>query len=555
MKNLLSIKLIMILISLINYNESLSQLPTEFTSNLPIILIDTEGNSIPDEPKIMAKMQIIYKGEGENNFLSDSVKHYDRWIGIEKRGSSTQQFPKKSYSLETRDETGENNNVELLGLPEENDWILYAPFSDKTLMRNALIFKLSNDLGMYAPRTRFCEVFLNDDYRGVYVFMEKVKRDRNRVDISRLNPEDIEGDQLTGGYIMRVDWQDNGTGWYTSYSDGGDYEGGLAKILYYDPKWKELASAQRDYIKDYITEFEATLQRDDFSDPVEGYRQFINIESFYNYFICQELANNVDAYSLSTFFYKDKDSKNGKLTMGPLWDFNHSFGNVDYGNSHSTKTFSFDTYLDPAPKWWRRFLEDSTFVTGLSNRWEELRQDLLSEKHILTIVDSFATVLGQAQERNFERWDILGDYVWPNYFIGDTYMEEVDYMKDWIERRVIWLDDAYPDINIDDDQDEEPDKEPDLNFNVPVIKAAPNPFPSTTTFIFYVPFERQVKISVYDVLGKEIVQLVNSEYPEGSHTISWNGKNKNRINVANGIYFYTYIINYEIVSVNKLVKF
>jgi len=541
-----------ILVLLVSYTNSFPQTNADFTSNLPIIIIDTEGKSIPDEPKIMVNMQIIYNGEGVINSFSDSLKHYDGWIGIERRGSSTQQFPKKSYSLETRDEFGENNNVELLGLPEENDWILYAPFSDKTLIRNTLIFKLSNNIGMYAPRTRFCEVFLNDDYRGVYVFMEKVKRDRNRVDISRLNPEDIEGDQLTGGYIMRIDWPDNGSGWYTPYSDGGDYEGGQAKILYFDPKWEELVPEQRNYIKDYITDFEMVLQKNDFSDPEEGYRQFINIESFYNYFIFQELANNVDAYSLSTFFYKDRDSTDGKLTMGPLWDFNHSLGNVDYGRSNSTKTFSFNTYLDPAPKWWRRLLADSTFVHGLSEKWDELRQSVLSEENIMTVVDSFATILNQAQERNFERWDILGEYVWPNYFIGDTYTEEVDYMKNWIEHRVVWLDDAFPMIDFDD---EDPGEDPDLNFNRPVIISAPNPFHSETNIIFYVPFEHKVIISLYDVLGQEIVQLVNAEYPEGTHTIQWNGKNKNGIIVANGIYFYRYKFNYETVSVNKLVKY
>lgn len=181
---------------------SFSQLSTSLTSNLPIVIINTQGLTIPDEPKMTAKMKIIYNGEGVINSISDSLYHYDGWIGIERRGSSTQQFQKKSYSLETRLESGENNNVELLGLPRENDWILYAPFSDKTLMRNALIFTLSNETGWYAPRTRFCEVILNDEYMGVYVFMEKIKRDRNRVDIAKLNPDDTEGDQLTGGYIM-----------------------------------------------------------------------------------------------------------------------------------------------------------------------------------------------------------------------------------------------------------------------------------------------------------------------------------------------------------------
>jgi spore coat protein CotH len=544
---------IILALNLLIVMSSFSQLSTSLTSNLPIVIIDTDGQSIPDEPKRTAYLKIIYNGDGLLNSTTDSTFHYDGWIGIERRGSSTQQFPKKSYSLETRLESGENNNVELLGLPRENDWILYAPFSDKTLMRNALIFKLSNETGWYAPRTRFCEVILNDEYIGVYVFMEKIKRDRYRVDIATLNPEDIEGDQLTGGYIMRIDWPDNGIGWYTDYSGGGDYSyGGQAKIMYHDPKGDELVQEQQMYIKDYITEFEESLQSADFADLEHGYRRYINEESFYNYYIFQELANNVDAYSLSTFFYKDRDSTDHRITMGPLWDFNHSLGNVDYGSSHSTSTFSFNTYLDPAPHWWHRLLQDTLFVDGLSSRWLDLRQNTLSQERILAVVDSFAFVLAEAQERNFEKWEILGEYVWPNYFIGDTYEEEIDYMRNWISHRLNWLDNAFPEIEF------EPDNQPEgpvLNFNQPTIKSAPNPFSESTSLIFYTPFEDRVNITVYNLLGQKIATIVNQVFEEDkTHTVYWDGRNDQSVNVGSGVYFYIFEINYEKISVNKMIK-
>lgn len=171
------------------------------SSNLPIVIIDTYGQEIPDEPKILARMGIIDNGEGQRNHLHDPRNNYDGLIGIEVRGSTTRWFPKKQYAVETRDHFGNDSTVSLLGFPPEEDWILYAPYSDKSLMRNVLAYKLSNDLGRYASRTRFCELVLNGSYEGVYVLMEKIKRDRNRVNISKLLPTDIAGDAVTGGYI------------------------------------------------------------------------------------------------------------------------------------------------------------------------------------------------------------------------------------------------------------------------------------------------------------------------------------------------------------------
>lgn len=132
-------------------------------SNLPIIHIDTRGKSIPDEPKIMVKMKVINHSGGGNK-LFDTDYEYNAWAGIEIRGSSSQMFEKKNYGLETRDEAGNNLNVSLLGMPEENDWMLHGPFSDKSLMRNALAYHLANGTGRWSPRTRYCELYINDDY-------------------------------------------------------------------------------------------------------------------------------------------------------------------------------------------------------------------------------------------------------------------------------------------------------------------------------------------------------------------------------------------------------
>jgi hypothetical protein len=212
--------------------------PVDFvSSNLPIVIIDTDGQEILDEPKIPAAMGIIFNGEGMMNHISDPFNHYDGFIGIEFRGQSAQSYPKKSYGIETRDSLGENLNVSILGLPEENDWVLYGPYSDKTLLRNTLTFYIAQQLGQYASRTVFCELVMNNDYQGLYVLMEKIKRDKNRVDIDRLNPEDVDGDELTGGYIIKCDKPYN-TGWLVDVDPPGNF--GKVYYQYHYPKVEDI---------------------------------------------------------------------------------------------------------------------------------------------------------------------------------------------------------------------------------------------------------------------------------------------------------------------------
>ena len=188
------------------------------SSRLPLVLLKLPATSnpsdpIPDSPKITADMAVISNGYNVMNHVADPPNAYSGKIGIEKRGSYSQMIfvQQKSYSLETRDSLGNNNNVSLLGMPKDNDWVLYGPFDDHTLMRNVLTYQLARDMGAWAPRTRYCEVqFYNQagtpDYRGLYVMVEKIKKDNKRVDISTLDPDDNAGDSLTGGYIFAIDY-------------------------------------------------------------------------------------------------------------------------------------------------------------------------------------------------------------------------------------------------------------------------------------------------------------------------------------------------------------
>ena len=417
------------------------------TSNLPIVVISTNGQTIMDDPRIFCDMGIIYNGVGVVNNVNDPHNEYDGKISIEYRGSSSQGFPKKPYALETQLANGDNNNVSILGLPKENDWILYSPYTDKTLMRNVLTFDIGRKMGWYTSRTRYCELVIDGVYRGVYVFMEKLKRDKNRIDIAKLDADDLAGDSLTGGYIIKVD-KFTGTGSWWDYWDS-DYNtmatGSLLKIQYHSPKADDLFPQQKAYIESYVDSFEFALSSSYFADTSVGYAKYSDVNSFIDFYIINELAKDIDAYRLSSFLYKDKTSKGGKLTMGPLWDFNLAFGNADYCDGWLTSDWEVSTSCgDNNPFWFSRLLEDTNYQNKLSCRWEGLRQTTLHKDSLFMFIDNTALVLNDAQQRNYQKWNILGTYVWPNYFIGNSYAEEVQFLKTWISGRLSWMDNNMP---------------------------------------------------------------------------------------------------------------
>jgi hypothetical protein len=255
------------------------------SSNLPIVVITTEGGAeIPNEPKIRAHMGIIHNGEGVRNTITDPYNNYDGVIGIEIRGNASASFPKKPYGFETRDSTGANLNVPLLGMPRENDWILRAAFIDKTLMRDHLAYYLSRRSGRWASRTRHCEVVLNGVYQGVYILTEKIKPDNNRLDIARMDADDSAGDSLTGGYIYEIS------------QSGEDF--GLRRRYKY-PKPDEITNEQKAYIKKYDDDFRTVMERSYYADPNSGYPAWIDVDRFIDEILVQEACKNSDAYGWS----------------------------------------------------------------------------------------------------------------------------------------------------------------------------------------------------------------------------------------------------------------
>ena len=497
------------------------------TSNLPIMVIDTYGNQILDEPRIDAFMGIIDNDSGVN-MLGDNYNGYDGQITIEKRGNSSQWNDKTPYRFETVNEQGENNNVSLLGMPEENDWVLYAPWQDKSMIRNILTYKISNDLGRYAPRTKLIELYLNDEYRGVYVLMEKIKRDANRVNISKLNSDEISGDDLTGGYILKFDWFFTGDnlGGFESDIDGNIYN-------YHYPKPSDIVPEQENYIINYINDFETIMSSDQYDDQSTGYPSVLNVDSFVDFILLQELAKNVDAYRLSTYIYKDKESVDNRLTAGPVWDFNHGYGNCDYG-----ETWEFTNWLleynpeggDQMSFWWELIWQDDYFQNKISERYTELRSTVFSEDYVYGVIDSLVNELGSSVDRNFSKWPILGSYIWPNYYVFDTYEQEIDYLKGWISDRLNWMDSQILLLN---------SRSSLIPIDFHLNQNYPNPFNPITTLSYSLPKDELVNITIFDIMGRPVKIIQNSYQTKGFKFIKWDAKNDRNELVSAGLYFYT----------------
>lgn len=423
------------------------------SSDLPIIVINTNNQVIQDDPKIQAHMGIIYNGTGNRNYMTDPFNDYNGYIGIELRGSSSQSFhPKKSYGVETWDSLGNSINSSLLGMPAESDWCLIANYIDKSLSNNALTYTTWQEMGWWGPRCKSIELVIDGSYRGVYLLVEKIKRDSARVDVAKMLPTDTAGDELTGGYILKID-QYTGThdyGWSSQYEAYGTMAAG--QYPYYVciyPDSNSIRPQQAAYITAYVDSFETALQNHQY-DPLTGWQHFADINSFVDYFLIQELSKNVDGYRASTYFYKDKNSKGGKLTMGLVWDYDRGWDNASYANGWLETGFDWslgDFYYSvwPVPDWWDHLLQDTIFTRALRCRWEQLKTNTLSISHLHAFADSMAVHLNEGQQRNFSTWPILGVQVFPNPApVPTTYQGEIDELKNWISARWAWLDANIP---------------------------------------------------------------------------------------------------------------
>ena len=399
-----------------------------FRSTIPVVVIDSfGGGGVPSGSFEEAFMAIYEPIDGRTSFSSEAT--LASRIGIKTRGSSTGGRDKVTYGLEFWDENNEDTDFSPLGMPEESDWILYGAYNfDRAHLRNPLIYELSRQCGRWAARTRFCEVYFNtgsgtlssSHYRGIYSFMEKIKRGADRVDITELSSGHTSEPEISGGYMLKIDRADPG--------DGGFSAAGRS-IRWVEPKEDDVPSAQATWIRNYFNSFSSALNGANFRDPVRGYAPYVDKASWVDHHMLNVLAKNVDALRLSTYFYKDR---NGPIEFGPIWDFDRSMNSTD-GRDDNPTTWNgtgdgTDFFNYP---WWGRLFDDPDFMQLYRDRWHEFRQGPLSNTNIRNVIDSMANEIQEAQPRDSAKWGRISATGWRT---------EINSLKSWLTTRGGWMD-------------------------------------------------------------------------------------------------------------------
>ena len=521
------------------------------TSDLPIVVINTNGFNVLDNPKIEADMTIFWNGVGKENSIQDSKPHYKGKIGIELRGSSSQIWPKKPYGIELWNSSKGAVSASLFGMPKESDWIFFASYNERSLMHNVLAQKIAINMGLLGSRTQYCELILNNVYQGVYVFMEKIKRSAGRVDISTMTDADVDGDALTGGYIIKID-KTTGTqvdGWASRKRNLG-----VSVPTYYQYDYpSKINTKQKNYIRNYIDSFESALATGNFTSNDNNYSKYIDMPSFAKFLLVNEISRNVDGYRISTYLYKDKDSKGGKLTAGPAWDFDLTFGNADYcdGNKSTGWAYNFNYVCSndywTVPFWWEIMLKDPVFINVLAAEYKKLREGSLSDKNMNLQIDSMQTQLSKAQVRNFTKWNRWGQYDWPIPSpIASSWEGEVTQLRTWLKNRLTWLDNNMPkSVEVADGR-----LLANENEDLVVTEVFPNPIINQFFVKIRTPQPEDIKLELFGVNGQKVGE-VSTRTQAGENTVEVPAS---VVEDMNGITLLRISIKDKVIT-KKLVKF
>ena len=420
------------------------------TSKLPIIKIDTKETKIPGTPIVDANgITIGYEVSEQNEKMSKAslslVNHetkgnkqtdratFQSDIQIRYRGNSSRHFAKKGYLIRLIDEQGQERKEALLGMSAHNEWALHGPFLDKTLMRNYLCMNIIGQVMPFTPDVRFVQVYVDDEYQGLYLMEETITQGEGRVNIAKVE----DGDRHIS-YILRMDEnpQDirslHTLDKYTFMSE----EHTSLSVVY--PGTNRMSEAWKEYIEQDISAFEKALFSYDFQDPEKGYRAYIDVESFVDYYIFMEFFGVKDFGLRSTYVYKDVK---GKLCMGPVWDFNNTMDNF-FQKQPDTGIQFVETI------WFRSLLKDEYFVNKVIHRYHDLRKTVLQEEYLLQYIDEVQSFLGQEIERNYEKWGYSFDAsqvaenekLIPDERNLTSYEAAIEQMKSFLQVRGQWLD-------------------------------------------------------------------------------------------------------------------
>ena len=391
----------------------------EFCTHLPLVQIQTNGQELSFEEEILSTLSITDNEGGHNHLDSKPTLQTDMLIKM--RGHSSKYFEKKQYRLTFVDTAGYDHQTgdlqrlehvqhEVMGMPSESEWILNGPFLDKTLLRNYLMYNLSGEIMEWAPNVRYCEVMLDGEYQGIYLMLETVKVDKERVNLNKLNEKNIQTSYLLNR--ERVGDTSYPLDNFGTYTGKTNYELGVVYPGIRSGRTQE----HMEYIRQDIGAFEKMLYSLDYDHQKRGYKSAIDVQSFVDYFILNEFAMNIDGGELSTYVYKDVRSK---YKMGPVWDFNNGFDN------YQECVMPYDEFYMIDKSWYVMLLRDEQFVEQIISRYNQLRQGILAEEKLMNVIDETICFLGPALERNEARWGYL--YAWGRLLNVDTQFKPLSY--------------------------------------------------------------------------------------------------------------------------------
>jgi hypothetical protein len=386
--------------------KNLKVLIANFTG-IPIFNLTTASPVVSEDDYVTGSLTVNVNGQFGQ--LSPNIP-----LNIKGRGNSTWGMPKKPYRIKF------NSKQSLLGLTAAKNWVLLANYSDKTLLRNALALDIGHQFSAdFTPHYRFVEVVMNGVYLGSYMLTEQVEINPGRVAINELTDDDVDDATISGGYLLELDQRLDANHYF--YSNNG------LPFTIKDPD--DITDKQLTYIHNYVQQTEDAIFAENFDDPVNGYAKYINVDSFINWYLVKELMKDNDALDYSSiFYYKDI---NGKLGMGPVWDFDLAAGNY-VGSAANAPT----GWWVKNGNWFSRLFQDPAFNEKVKARWNEMQPNLALA---LANIDQNATYINLSQQQNFATWNILNAYVWPNSQIAGSYPGEILYMKAWLKTRIEWM--------------------------------------------------------------------------------------------------------------------
>ena len=413
---------------------------------LPLFIIDRNGRKIAGRDETPGVLRVIEDHDGSLRDLANREISMESEVSLEIHGDSSATLAKKSYQLELVDDKQEDHDLPLLGLPKGSDWILHGCGFDPNCLRNVLVYTLGRNLGHYAPRTRFVELFIDDAYQGLYVLIERVRRDNDRVNLPRPSRTASEGD-ITGGYIFKMDLAEG------SPADGipRDWVSPVSQTVYsyYYPRFDQVTSAQKAYLRDHVGRFEALMRSSAWNDADAGYSRWLHLPSWVDFALIQELALNPDAYFKSVYFQKWPRSMGDKIAIGPFWDFDIAFGVVDFRGGRDTQAWAHTMnrfgaervpYVPPGkvpyvPEYWERLWTDPVFHQHLRCRWQQLRKGPLRADRLDALIEGWLDQLAVALPRDWALWSSLPK---------NSYHGGGQSLREFLGKRLAWMDANLP---------------------------------------------------------------------------------------------------------------